>query len=61
MNRNDQQGLEEAIAYFRHSVELSPTFAPASEGLAEGLRDMVDQDYVAADVGWEQARKGAEV
>jgi hypothetical protein len=38
VNRHDQQRSEEAIAYFWHTLELSPTFTPASEGLAEGLR-----------------------
>ena len=60
LSRGDQQGIEEAIAYFRHSLELSPTFAPASEALAEALEGLVNSDYVAADVGWEETRKAAE-
>ena len=60
LSRFDQQGIEEAIAYFRHSLEISPTFAPASEALAEALEGLVNSDYVAADVGWEETRKAAE-
>ncbi len=60
LSRFDQQGIEEAIAYFRHSLEISPTFAPAAEALAEALEGLVNNDYVAADVGWKETRKAAE-
>jgi TolB-like protein/Flp pilus assembly protein TadD len=60
LNRNDQQGFEEGIAYFRHSLDLDPAFAPAAEALAVAVTGMADEDYVAADIGWEQARKAAQ-
>jgi len=60
LNRNDQQGFEEGIAYFQHSLELDPAFAPAGEALAVAVTGMVDEDYVAAEVGWERARQAAQ-
>jgi tetratricopeptide (TPR) repeat protein len=60
LNRNDQHGFEEAIAYFRRALAIDPNFAAASEALAEAKVGMVDEDYVPADIGWEEARKAAQ-
>jgi len=60
LSRGDQQGIKEAIAYFRHSLELDPTFAPALEALAVALEALVDSDYLVADVRWKGTRKATE-
>ncbi len=60
LNRYDQGGFEEAVANFRHALELDPSFAPAGGALALTLRDLVDYGFVPQQAGWEQARAAAE-
>ena len=60
LNRYDQGGFEEAVANFRHALELDPSFAPAAGALALALRHLVDFGFVPQQTGWEQARAAAE-
>jgi TolB-like protein len=58
-DRYDERGFNEAIAEFRHALELDPAFAPAAEALAEILFDLADWAYVPAETGFEEARTAA--
>jgi TolB-like protein len=59
-NRFDQRGFEEAVADFRHALELDPSLVSAAEGLAKTLERMTDWGYLVPKTGWEQARVAAE-
>ena len=60
LNRMDRSGFEEAVADFRQTLTLDPTFVPAAEQLAVALRFQSDFGFVASKSGWEQARVAAE-
>jgi TolB-like protein len=55
----DQAAFEEAIADFRHSLELDSSFALAAEQLARALLDQAEWFFVPPRVGFEQARAAA--
>jgi serine/threonine-protein kinase len=57
--RYDQAGFEEAVADFRHSLQLDPEFAPAAEALARALLDEAEWGFVPPRVGFERARASA--
>jgi TolB-like protein len=59
-DRFDEHGFNEAIADFRHALEIDPSFTPAAEGLAWALGYLAFDDYVPAQKGFEQARAAAE-
>jgi TolB-like protein/Flp pilus assembly protein TadD len=60
VNRFDQRGFEEAVADFRHALELDPSFASAAEMLADIFAAQASWGYVPMQQGWEQARKAAQ-
>jgi tetratricopeptide (TPR) repeat protein len=53
-------GLEEAVADFRHALELDPTFVPAAEMLAMTLRNQAAYGFVDVRTGYANARLAAE-
>jgi TolB-like protein len=59
-DRFDQLGFEEALADFRHALQLEPTFAPAAEAVASTLYYMTDSTYLPPDSGFNQARAAAQ-
>jgi TolB-like protein/Flp pilus assembly protein TadD len=59
-DRFDQRGLEEAVAHFRHTLQLAPSFAPAAEALASTLYFMTESTYLPPESGFNQARAAAE-
>jgi TolB-like protein len=58
-NRFDQPGFDEALADFRRTLELDPSFVPAAEQLARTLCDQPSWGLVPPAVGYEQAREAA--
>jgi TolB-like protein len=59
-DRFDQRGFEEALADFRHALQLEPSFAPAAEALASTLYYMTESTYLPAESGFKQARAAGE-
>jgi TolB-like protein len=59
-DRFDQRGFEEALADFRHALQLAPSFAPAAEALATTLYYMTDSTYLPTVSGFNQTRAAAE-
>jgi TolB-like protein len=59
-DRIDQRGLEEALADFRHTLQLEPSFSPAVEAVASTLYYMANATYLPAESGFNQARDAAE-
>ena len=55
----NQAGFEEAVADFRHALQLDPDFVPAAEQLARALFDEVGWYFVPPEVGFEQTRAAA--
>jgi TolB-like protein len=55
----NQAGFEEAVADFRHALQLDPDFAPAAEQLARALFDEAGWYFVPPEVGFEQTRAAA--
>lgn len=55
----NQSGFEEAVADFRHALQLDPDFVPAAEQLARVLLDEAEWSFVPPQVGFEQARAAA--
>jgi TolB-like protein len=60
MDRFDESGLNEAIADFRHALELDPSFVAAGEGLAWALGYLAFDAYVPAQTGFDQTRAAAQ-
>jgi TolB-like protein len=59
-DRFDQRGFEEALADFRHALQLAPSYAPAAEALATTLYYMTESTYLPSESGFNQARAAAE-
>jgi adenylate cyclase len=59
-DRFDQRGFEEALADFRHALQLAPSFSPAAEALAATLYYMTESTYLPTESGFNQTRAAAE-
>jgi TolB-like protein/Flp pilus assembly protein TadD len=59
-DRFDQRGFEEAVADFRHALQLEPSFSPAAEATASTLYYMTESTYLPSESGFNQARAAAE-
>jgi adenylate cyclase len=59
LERNDEQGFNEADAHFHRALEIDPGFAPAAEGVAWALSDLAFDEMVPPRLGFEQARTAA--
>lgn len=59
-DRFDRPGLDEALAHFRHALELEPSFAPAAEAVASTLYYMAEWTYLPPVSGFNEARAAAE-
>ena len=59
MDRRDQSGLEEAVADFRRSLDLDPSFAASADMLARTQINLAYWGFVPARSGFEQARSSA--
>jgi len=57
--RYNQEGFEEAVADFRHSLELDPTFISAAEALAYTLQKTTAWGFLPPKQGSEEARASA--
>ena len=55
----NQAGFEEAVADFRHALQLDPDFVPAAEALARVLVDQAQWYFVPPKIGFERARAAA--
>jgi TolB-like protein/tetratricopeptide (TPR) repeat protein len=60
VDRLDEGGFNEAIADFRHALEIDPSFVPAAEALAWALFGLADTQYVSPQTGYENTRAAAE-
>ena len=60
MDQRDQAGWENAIVDFRRALELDPKFVPAGERLADSFEKLADYNFVAPQIGFEQARSAAD-
>lgn len=56
----DEAGFQEAIGYFKQSIDLDPTFAPAAGWLALAYDMQGEWGYVAPTTAFENARRAAE-
>ena len=56
----DQRGFEEAVAAFRRTLELDPSFVPAAEALAMNLASLAEWHFVSPQAGYEEGRAAAE-
>ena len=59
MDQRNQAGWEAAIADFRRVLELDPQFIPAGERLADSFAKLADYNFIAPQIGFEQARSAA--
>jgi len=59
VDRNTQEGLEIAVAYFQQALSLDPTFAPAAIGLARAYSFLGSWGWLPPRVGFEHAREAA--
>ena len=59
-DRFDKLGFEEALADFRHALQLEPSFLPAAEAAASTLYYMAEMTYLPPESGFNQARAAAE-
>jgi TolB-like protein len=59
-NRQDKEGIDESIGYFRQALELDPTFADAAVALSFACEMQANFAFVAPAVGFEQARRAAD-
>jgi TolB-like protein len=59
-DRFDQRGFEEALAHFRHALQLEPSFSAAAEAAASTLYYMAEETYLPPESGFNQARAAAE-
>jgi TolB-like protein len=59
-DRFDEGGLHEAIADFRHALEIDPSFVSAAEALAWALFALADTQNVSPQTGFENTRAAAE-
>jgi TolB-like protein/DNA-binding winged helix-turn-helix (wHTH) protein/Flp pilus assembly protein TadD len=60
LDRNDQQGFEQARSAFQRALDLDPTFAQAAGLLASTYASQASAGYIPSGVGFEQARRAAE-
>ena len=58
-SRFDQAGFDEAVADFRRTLEIDPSFAPAAEQLANTLLNEAAWGFVPPATGFERARAAA--
>ena len=58
--RNDVDGVNTAIAYFRQALDIDPTFTDAAVQLAFAYYSQAGQGMVPAGIGYEQARRAVE-
>jgi serine/threonine protein kinase/TolB-like protein len=58
-DRWDRRGFEEALAHFRHALQLEPSFSQAAEAIASTLYYMTYQNYLLPESGFNQARSAA--
>ncbi len=56
----DEAGFQEAVGYFKQSIDLDPTFAPAAGWLAMVYDMQGEWGYVASTTAFEDARRTAE-
>ena len=59
-DRFDKLGFEEALADFRHALQLEPSFSPAAEAASSTLYYMTESTYLPSESGFNQARAAAE-
>ena len=59
-DRFDQRGFEDALAHFRHALQLQPSFSSAQEAAASTLYYMAESTYLPPKSGFNQARAAAE-
>jgi TolB-like protein/Flp pilus assembly protein TadD len=60
LNRQNQQGLEQALSDFQRAFDLDPTFADAAVGMGYTYDILGEYYYVPAPEAFEKARRGAE-
>jgi TolB-like protein/DNA-binding winged helix-turn-helix (wHTH) protein len=60
VDRNDQQGFEQARSNFKRALDLDPTFAEAAGMLASTYASGASVGFITPAVGFEQARGVAE-
>jgi TolB-like protein/Tfp pilus assembly protein PilF len=59
-DRFDQRGFEEALAHFRHALQLQPSFLAAEEAAASTLYYTAESAYLPSESGFNQARAAAD-
>ena len=59
-DRFDRRGFEEALAHFRHALQLEPSFSPAEEAAASTLYYMAESAFLPPESGFNQARAAAQ-
>ncbi len=59
-DRNDQQGLEQALSNFQRTLELDPTFAAADVGLADAYFNLGIFGFMPPAIAFEKARRAAQ-
>jgi TolB-like protein len=60
VDRLDEAGFQEAVGYFKQSIDMDPTFAPAAGWLAMAYDMQGEWGYVAPATAFENARRMAE-